>query len=78
MEADDFWRDLATRSRAEINAACEAVGVATYYLGPYCRSSETERLAALREVIADLRRALNLDDPDTTPDIPQQNGRENR
>ena len=75
-DATDYWRDLATRSRAEINAVCEAIGVAGYYLGPYCASSDAERLACLRDVIADLRAALNLDDPDTAPDIPRQNGRE--
>jgi hypothetical protein len=78
MDAVDYWRDIANRSRTEINAACEAVGAAGYYLGPYCPNTCPERLAHLRDVIADLRTALGLDDdPDTdaTAKDQQQEGR---
>jgi hypothetical protein len=79
MDALEYWRNVAEANEARVNAACEAIGAAGYYLGPYCALSETERLATLRDVLADLRRALGLTtDPelDTTPDVPQQKGRE--
>jgi hypothetical protein len=79
MDLVEYWRETATRSEARVNAACRAAGAAGYYLGPYCPLSEAERLASLRDVIADLRRALDLNtdpDPDTTPDAAQPKGRE--
>jgi hypothetical protein len=77
MDLVEYWRETATRSETRVNAACRAVGAAGYYLGPYCPLGEAGRLASLRDVIADLRRALDLDvDLDTTPDVSQQEGRE--
>jgi hypothetical protein len=79
MDALTYWRNVAEANEERVNAACMAVGTAGYYLGPYCSLSEAERLATLREVLADLRRALGLTaDPvlDTNPDVPQQKGRE--
>jgi hypothetical protein len=80
MDAYDYWRNVAEANEARVNAACEAVGAAGYYLGPYCPLSPTERLATLREVITDLRVALGLTaDPvlDSTPDVPPSEGRDN-
>ena len=77
MDALEYWRDLATRSRTEIEATCRAIGAAGYLLGPYCPYTDAERLTHLRDVITELRRALSLDDPDTTKDQ-QQKGRETR
>jgi len=71
-----YWRELAKRNDAQVEAACRAVGSAGFYLGPYFTSTDAERVAYLRDVVAELRHALDLDDPDATPDIPQQNGRE--
>ena len=71
-----YWRELAERNDAQVAAACRAAGAAGFYLGPYFHSSDAERLALLRDVIAELRHALNLDDPDTTPNLPRQNGRD--
>jgi hypothetical protein len=79
MDALEYWRTVAETNEERVNAACEAAGLAGYYLGPNCSLSEAERLATLREVLADLRRALGLTaDPvlDAGPDVPQQKGRE--
>jgi hypothetical protein len=79
MDAYDYWRNVAEANEERVNAACQAVGAAGYYLGPYCPLSERERLATLRDVIADLRVALGLTaDPvlDSTPDAPQSEGRD--
>ena len=73
MDAYEYWQAIAIRSQAGIDAACEAAGAAGYLLGPYCQLSETQRLHQLRDVIADLRVALNLD---PLPEDQQQNGRE--
>ncbi len=70
---------MSPRPTKSGSTPCEAIGAAGYYLGPYCSLSEAERLATLRELFADLRRALGLTaDPvlDTNPDVPQQKGRE--
>jgi hypothetical protein len=79
MDAYDYWRNVAQANEERVNAACEAVGAAGYYLGPYCPLSPTERLTTLREVISDLRVALGLTaDPtlDPTPDVPPSEGRD--
>lgn len=60
MDAVQYWRTIAQTNEERVNAACQAVGAAGYYLGPYCRLSEAERLATLRELFADLRQALGL------------------
>jgi hypothetical protein len=70
MDAYEYWRDIALRSRADVAAACQAVGAAGYYLGPYCHYSDAERLERLRDVISDLRTALNLTETDITPAKP--------
>jgi hypothetical protein len=81
LDAVQYWRNVAEASEVRVNAACEAAGAAGYYLGPYSPLSEAERLATLREVFTDLRRALGLTadpvlDPSTS-DLPQQKkGRE--
>ena len=66
MDALEYWRELSNRSRVEIEATCRAIGAAGYLLGPYCPYTDAERLTHLREVIAELRLAIGLDDPDTT------------
>ena len=71
-----YWRQLAERNDAQVAAACRAVGAAGYYLGPYCHSSDAERLAYLRDVIAELNRALGLSDPDATATSTDAKGRE--
>ena len=72
-----YWRNVAEASESRINAACEAVGVAGFYLGPYCALSEADRLDSLRDVLTDLQRALGLSaDPDLDTDVPQPKGRE--
>jgi hypothetical protein len=77
MDALDYWRDIATRSQAEVWAACRAVGSAGFYLGPYGPDDDRERLARLREVIADLRTDLGLDDIDGPANSPETtDGRE--
>ena len=73
-----YWRELAERNDAQVTAACHAAGAAGFYLGPYCHSSDAERLVHLRDVIAELRTALGLSDLDPTPTVPQQKGHESR
>ena len=75
--AEQFWREQAESSRAEILATCEAIGTARYWLGPYANATPSQRLASLREVISDLAVALNLDP--IAPTLPTQSeGREPR
>jgi len=78
MDALDYWRDLAARSRTEIEATCRAIGAAGYLLGPYCPYTDAERLTHLRDLITALRRALGLDDVDTATKDQHQKGRETR
>ena len=58
MDAIEYWREQSNRSRVEIEATCRAIGAAGYLLGPYCPYSDAQRLAHLREVIAELRQVI--------------------
>ncbi len=58
--SDTFWRDLATRDREMISAACFAVGAAEYLFSRECSYSDRDRLVRLGAVIADLRIALHF------------------
>jgi hypothetical protein len=72
--AEQFWREQAERSRAEVEAACVAVGKASFWLGPYPTLTPTDRLIRVRDVISELAAALNLDPIPPAP--PARKGRE--